>query len=152
MYTFLSFNINLLLSFHSSSLRTFTPVYFISFTALVTLSSLALFFLILSRISISSITIFNTCVTLISNYFFFISICSLLTLFTPTFQSGHLLRPSVFLIFLSGTCFKIKLNLDRYKAYLACCLFNFWLFMKYSRFLWSDHISNFLFASSRKCL
>ena len=113
MYTFSFFNINPLCSLHFLSLKTFTPAHFISSTALMILSSFALLFLILSRMSISSITIVDTCTTLASNYSFFTSICSSLSLFTPTSQSGLLLRPSVFPILLSVTCFKTKSNLDK---------------------------------------
>jgi len=42
---------------------------------------------------------------------------------------------NTFPILLPRTCFSIKLNLDRYKVYLACLLFNFYIFIKYLRFL-----------------
>ena len=63
---------------------------------------------------------------------------------TFIFQSSYLLSPSIFLIFVSGTYSKIKSNLDKYSAYLACLLFNFFTFMKYSKFLWSVQILNLL--------
>ena len=52
-----------------------------------------------------------------------------------TFQSNLLLSLSTFPIFVPGTYFKVKLNLNRYKAQQACLQFNFYTFMKYSKFL-----------------
>ena len=43
----------------------------------------------------------------------------LLSFSTPTFKSGLLLKLSAFLILTPSTCFKVKLNLDKYKAHLA---------------------------------
>ena len=152
MYTFPSFSISPSCSHHSSSLKTFPPARFISSTAFTTSSSFASFFHILLRMSTPSMITSDTCVALVSNHFFFTNICSSLSFSTPISQSNFLLNPSAFSILLLDTCFRIKSNLDKYSAYLACRLFNFWLLIKYSRFLWSNQISNFPFASSRKCL
>ena len=91
-------------------------------------------------------------ITLTSSHYFFTNTLSLLSLSIPIYQSGHLLRLSALSILLSNTCFSIKSNLDRYNAYFACLWFNFWLLMKYSRFLWSLQISNFICVPSSRCL
>ena len=129
-------------SLHSSSLSIFTPAHFISSTAFTTLSSFTLDFLTFSSRSTSSIMISTASVFLTSNYSGFTNISSSLFFSTPISQSGLLLKLSAFPILLSGTCFSIKSNLDRYKAHLAYFLFNFCIFMKYLRFLWSVQISN----------
>ena len=140
------------MSLHSLSLRTFTPAHFISSTALTTLSSLTLDCLIFSNRSTPSTITSTFSVLLFSNYSFFTNISFLLSLFTSASQSGLLLRLFVFPIFIPGMCFNVKSNLDRYNTHLACHLFNFCTFIKYSRFLWSVQISNFTIVSSRKCL
>ena len=152
MYTFPSLYIMPFTSLHSSSLNIFTLARFISSTAFTTSSSFASDFLTSSSRSTPSTIISTTSVLLTFSYSGFINVSSSLSLSTLTSQSGLLLRLSVFPILLPGTCFNVKSNLDRYKAYLACLLFNFCTFMKYSRFLWSVQISNFIVAPSKKCL
>ena len=134
-YTFPSLYIILSMSFYSLSLRTFTPAHFISSTALTTLLFFTLDCFIFSNRSTSSTITSTFSVLLFSNYFFFTNVSSLLSLSTPTFQSGLLLRLSIFSIFVLGMCFNTKSNLDRYSVHLACHLFNFCAFIKYSRFL-----------------
>ena len=134
-YTFLSLYIMPSTSLHSSSLSIFTPTHFISSTTLTTSSSFTFDFLTFSSKSTPSIITSTLSVLLASNHLGFTNVSSSLSLSTPTFQSGLLLKLSTFPILLPGTCFSIKLNLDRYNAYLACLLFNFCTFMKYSRFL-----------------
>jgi len=63
----------------------------------------------------------TTLVLLTSNYSGFTNISFLLSFSTLTSQSGLLLKLSAFSILLPGTCFNVKLNLDRYKTHLACC-------------------------------
>ena len=122
-------------SLYSSSLNIFTPAHFISSTAFTTLLSFTFDFLISSSRSTPSTIISTVSILFVSNYSGFTSISSLLFFSTPISQSGLLLRLSAFPILLSGTCFSVKSNLDRYKAYFACLLFNFCAFIKYSRFL-----------------
>ena len=122
-------------SLHFSSLNIFTPTCFISLTAFITSSSFTFDCLTFSSRSIPFTMIFTFSVLLTINYLDFTSILFLLSLSTPIFQSSLLLKLSIFLILLSGTYFSIKLNLNKYRAYLACLLFNFCAFMKYSRFL-----------------
>ena len=151
-YTFLSLNISPSSSLHSLSLNIFTPTCFISSTTFITLSSLAsdsLIFLIRSTPLITTSVVY---IALTSNYSFFTNTLSSLSLSTPICQSGHLLRLLALPILLPGTCFNIKSNLDRYKTHCACLLFNFWLLMKYSRFLWLLQISNLVHVPSSKCL
>ena len=142
----------LLISFHSSSLSIFTPAYFISSTALTTSSSFTLDYLTFSSKSTPSMITSTPSVLLTSNHSSLTNVSSSLSLFTPTSQSGLLLKLSTFPILLPRTCLSIKSNLDRYRAHLACLLFNFCAFMKYSRFLWSVQISNFVVIPSRKYL
>jgi len=135
MYTFLSLSIRPFSSLYSLSLNIFTSVCFISSTVFIT----SLFFasdpLIFSNRSTSSIITSATCVALIFSYFFFNNVLSLLFLLTPFCQSGRLLRLLAFSILDPGTCLSMKSNLNRYKAHHACLQFNFWLLMKYSKFL-----------------
>ena len=122
-------------SLYSLSLSIFTPTHFISFTALTTLSSFTFDFLTFSNKS-TPFTITSTLsILLTSNHSGFTNISSSLSLSTLTSQSGLLLKLSIFPILLPRTCFNIKLNLDRYNAYLVCLLFNFCAFIKYLRFL-----------------
>ena len=102
--------------------------------------------------STSSIITSPICIALTSIHSFFTNTLSLLSLSVPTCQSGLWLKPCAFPMLLPGTCFRVKLNLDRYNAHLACRQFNFWLLMKYSRFLWLLHISKLFCAPSNKCL
>ena len=89
---------------------------------------------------------------LTSNYSFFMSTLSSLSLSTPICQSSHLLRLSAHPILFPSICFRWKSNLNRYKAHCACLLFDFWLLMKYLRFLWSLQILNLPCVPSSKCL
>ena len=136
-YTFLSFNIKLFSSHYSLSLNILTFACFISSTALTTLSSFTSDFLIFSNKFTSLNTTSTTCTVLTSNYSFFTSTLSLLSLSTLIYQSRCLLRLLVLSILLPGTCLSIKSNLNKYNIYLVCLWFNFWLLMKYSRFSWS---------------
>ena len=87
-YTFPSLNITLSSSYYSSSLSTFTPTCFISSTAFTTLSSFASdLFIFYIRFTPSIITS-STCIALTSIHSFFIHTLSLLSLSTPTCQSG----------------------------------------------------------------
>ena len=148
-YTFLFLYIIPFTSLHSSSLDIFTPAHFISSTALITLSSFTFDLLtFFSRSTLS--TIISTSIFLTSNHSSLTNVSFSLFLFMPTSQSSLLLRLSAFPILLLRTCFNVKLNLDRYKAYLACLQFNFCIFIKYSRFLWSIQISNLIIVFSRK--
>ena len=149
-YTFLSFNTRLSSTCHSSSLNTFTSVFFISSTTLITLSSFSLAFFIFSTISTSGPS--TTTSTSSQIHSFFISFLFSLFFSIPTFQSGLLLNSSAFSIFAPSTCFKTKSNLDKYNIQQACFLFNFCAFMKYSKFLWSVQTSNLDFVLSNKCL
>ena len=134
-YTFLSLSIRPFSSLYSLSLNIFTPAHFIFSTTFITLSSFTSNFLISSSRSSSLIITSITYIALTSNHSFFTSTLFSLSLSMPICQSGHLLRLSAYPILLSGTCFRWKLNLNRYRAHHACLLFNFWLLMKYSRFL-----------------
>ena len=152
IYTFPSLYITPSTSLYSSSLNIFISACFISLTAFITSSSFTLnCFTFSSRFTSSMITSTSS-VLYTSSYSSLINISFLLSLSTPTSQSSLLLRLSTFPILLSGTCLSTKSNLDRYRAYLACFLFNFCAFIKYSRFLWSVQILNFVVVSSRKCL
>ena len=128
------------------------PACFIFSTAFITSSFLTSYFLTLSSKFTLFIMTSTTLILFTSNHFFFTSVCSLLSFFTPTSQSGLLLNPFALPILLPEICFNTKSNLDRYRAHRICLWFNFWLLMKYSRFLWSVHTSNLLLAPSRKCL
>ena len=94
-------------------------------------------FLILS-FRFPSFTIISTLLI----YSGFTNFWSSLSLSTPFCQSGLLLGLSTFPMLFPGTCFNPKLNYDRYRAHFACLQFNFWLVIKYWRFLWSVQISN----------
>ena len=134
-YTFPSLYIILSSSLYSSSLSTFTSTHFISSTVFTTLSSFTLDCQTFSsKSTLSTITsIFSILLT--SNHSVFTNVLFLLSLFTPTFQSGLLLKLFAFPILLPRTYFSLKSNLDRYNAYLACLWFSFCTFTKYSRFL-----------------
>jgi len=151
-YTFSFLYIMLSTSFHSLSLSIFTPAHFISPTTLTTSLSFTFDFLTFSSRFISSTITSTFSIFLTFSYSDFTNISSLLSLFTPTSQSSLLLKLSTFPILLLGTYFSIKSNLNRYNAYLACLLFNFCAFIKYSRFLWSVQISNLVVVPSRKYL
>jgi len=149
-YTFLSLYITLSISLYSSSLHIFTPVCFISSTAFTTLLSFTLDCLTFSSRSTPLTIIFITFVLFIISYSGLTNVSSLLFFSTPISKSGLLL--STFPILLLGICLSIKSNLDRYRVYLACLLFNFCAFIKYLRFLWSIQILNLIVVPSRKCL
>ena len=117
---------------YSSSFNVFIPAFFISSTAFTTFSSPSCTLLILFFKFSSSIIVFA-----FLTHSGFINFWSLLSFFTPSYQSGLLLNPSAFSMLFPGTCFNVKLNCDRYRAYLTCLWFNFWLIIKYWRFLWS---------------
>ena len=138
-------------SHHSLSLSIFIPACFISSTVFTTSLFFTLDCLAFSSRSTSSMIISTSLVFCTSSYSSLTNVSSSLSLSTPTSQSGLLLRLSAFLILLPRTCLSVKSNLDRYRAHLACLLFNFCTFMKYSRFLWSVQISNFVVVPSRKC-
>ena len=123
-------------SLHSLSLSIFTPVHFISSTALTTSLFLTLDCLTLSKKSTPSMINSTFSVLLSLNYSGFTNnVLFSLSLSTSTFQSGLLLKLFAFPILLPRTCFCIKSNINRYRAHLACLLFNFCAFIKYSRFL-----------------
>ena len=153
-YTFSFFNTKSSSIYYSSFLNTLTLVFFIFSTTFTTSLSFASNFLIFSIISFSVFLINNYLfsITLISNYSSFNIIWFLLLLFTLSTQSTLLLRLSAYPILLPAIYFKAKSNLDKYKAYLVCLWFNFWAFIKYSKFLWLVHISKQLLAPSKKCL
>ena len=113
-----------------SSLNIFIPTFFSSSTTLITLLSPFCVFLILSLRLLSS-----TNVSVLFIYSGFINIWFLLFFSASSCQSGLLLNLSIFFILFSRICFKVKLNHDRYNVYLACLWFNFWLVIKYYRFL-----------------
>ena len=144
-YTFPSLYMIPSTSHYSLSLSIFTPACFISSTSFTTLLSFTLNCLTFSSRSTPS-------VLYTSSHSSLTNVSSLLSLSTPISQSGLLLRLSAFSILLSRTCLSIKSNLDRYRAHLACLLFNFCIFMKYSRFLWSVQILNFVVVLSREYL
>ena len=148
-YTFLSLYITLLISLHSSSLHIFTPI---SSTAFTTLLSFTLDCLTFSSRSTPLTMIFITSVLFIISYSGLTNVSSLLFFSTPISKSGLLLKLSTFPILLLGICLSIKSNLDRYRVYLACLLFNFCTFIKYLRFLWFIQILNLVVVPSRKCL
>jgi len=139
-------------SLYSLFLNIFTPALFISSTVFITSSSFTFDFLTSSSRSTLSIIISTISVLLTSSYSGFTNILFSLSFSTLVSQSSLLLRLSTFPILLPSTCFNVKSNLDRYKAYRACLWFNFCAFIKYSRFLWSVHISNLTISPSRKCL
>ena len=139
-------------SHHSSSLSIFTSAHFISSTAFTTSLSFTLNCLTFSSRSTPSMITSALSVLCTSSHSGLTNVSSLLSFFTPTSQSGLLLRLSAFSILFPRICLSIKLNLDRYRAHLTCLLFNFCAFIKYSRFLWSVQILNFVVVPSRKCL
>ena len=144
MYIFSSFiTISSSISY-SSSFNVFIPVFFISSTAFTTFSFPSYALLILSFKFPFSII-----VSAPLTHSSFINFWSLLSFSTPSCQSGLLFNLSTFSMLFPGTCFDEKLNCDRYRAYLACLQFNFWLVIKYWRFLWSVQISNSSFALSK---
>ena len=111
------------------------PCLFISFIALTTSLFFTFDFLTFSNKSIPFTIISTLFIFLTFSHLDFANISSSLSLSTSTFQSSLLFKLSAFSILLSKTCFSIKLNLNRYNAYFACFLFNFCVFIKYSRFL-----------------
>ena len=129
---------------YSSSFNIFIPTFFNSSTAFTTLSSPFCVFLILSLRFPFSTIVFASLI-----YSGFINFWSSLFFSTPFCQSGLLLNSSAFSMLFSGMCFNVKLNHDRYRAYLAYLWFSFWLIIKCWRFLWSVHISNSSFAPSK---
>ena len=134
-YTFPSLYITPSTSLYFSSLNIFTPAFFISSTAFTTSSSFIFDFLTSSNRSTLSTIISTVSAFLTSSYSGFTNVSFSLSFSTSTSQSGLLLRLSAFPILLSETYFSVKLNLDRYRAHLACLLFNFYAFIKYVRFL-----------------
>ena len=149
-YILFFFSTNSLSICYSTPLTTFTPAFFIFFTTLITSLFLLLAFFIFSTISISSPPITTSCK--LCNQQSLINTWFLLFFSIPTFQSGHLLSLSTFPIFVPNIYFKVKSNLDRYNAHWACLQFNFYTFMKYSKFLWSVQTSNLYFTPSSKFL
>ena len=135
IYIFFSLYMMPSTSYHSLSLSIFTPAHFISSTAFTTSLFFTLNCLTFSSRSTPSMITFIPLVLYTSNHSGLTNVLSLLSLSTPTSQSGLLLKLLVFSILFSRICFSIKLNLDRYRVYLTCLLFNFCAFMKYSRFL-----------------
>jgi len=134
-YTFSSLYIMPSTSHHSLSLSIFTPACFISSTVFTTSLSFTLDCFTFSSRSTSFMITSTPSVLYTSSYSGLTNILSLLSLSTPTSKSGLLLRLSAFLILLPGTCFSVKSNLDRYRVHLTCLLFNFYVFIKYSRSL-----------------
>ena len=152
IYTFPSLYITPSTSLYSSSLNIFISACFISLTAFITSSSFTLnCFTFSSRFTSSMITSTSSVLHTFS-YSGLTKVSFLLSLSTLTSQSSLLLRLSAFSILLPGIYLSIKSNLDRYRAHLACLLFNFCAFIKYSRFLQSVQILNFIVVPSRKCL
>ena len=148
-YTFFSFNTKSSSICYSSPLNIFTSAFFISSTTLTTSLSLLVAFLIFFTISTSGPSITTLC-KLYSQQFL-INIWSSMSFYTPTFQSGLLLSPSTFPIFVPETCFKMKLDLNKYYTQQACLWFNFCIFIKYSKFLQSIQTSNLYLVPSNKC-
>jgi len=135
--TYIFFSLYMILStFHYSlSFSIFIPAHSISSTTFTTSLSFTLNCLTFSSRSTPSMITSIPLVLYTSSYSGLTNISSLLFLFTPISQSGLLLKLLAFSILLSRICFSIKLNLDRYRAHLACLLFNFCAFIKYLRFL-----------------
>ena len=122
-------------SFHFLSLNIFTLTHFISLTTFTILLSFTFDYFTFSNKSTSSIIISIFSILLTSSYSSFTNILFSLFLSIFTSQSGLLLRLSVFLILLPRIYFNIKSNLDRYNTHFTCLQFNFYAFIKYSRFL-----------------
>ena len=104
IYTFLFLYIMPFTFFYSSSLSIFTPVHFISSTALTILLSFTFDFFTFSNKSTLSTITSTLFVFLTSSYSDFTNILSLLFFSTPTSQSGLLLKLSAFPILLPRTC------------------------------------------------
>ena len=139
-------------SLHSLFLNIFTLAHFISLTVFITSLSFTFNCFIFSSRSTPSMITSTLLVLHTSSHSSLTKISFLLSLSTPISQSSLLLRLSTFSILLPRTYLSAKSNLDRYRVYLTCLLFNFCAFIKYSRFLWSVQISNFIVVPSRKCL
>ena len=110
-------------------------IYHLFSTTLTTSLSFLLAIFIFAIISTSGPSI--TTSAKLQIYFSLINFWFSLSSSTPIFQPGLLSSPFTFPIFVSGTCFKVKLNLYRYNVQWACLLFNFCAFIKYFKFLWS---------------
>jgi len=135
IYIFFSLYMILSTFHYSLSFSIFIPAHSISSTTFTTSLSFTLNCLTFSSRSTPSMITSIPLVLYTSSYSGLTNISSLLFLFTPISQSGLLLKLLAFSILLSRICFSIKLNLDRYRAHLACLLFNFCAFIKYLRFL-----------------
>jgi len=85
-------------------------------------------------------------------YSFFINFWFSLPFSILIFQSGFLLKLSISPIFVPSTYFKMKSNLNKYNIYLVCLQFNFYTFIKYSKFLWFIQTLNLNFVPSNKYL
>ena len=120
---------------YSSSLSIFTPVYFISSTALTTLLFFTSNCLTFSSKFTPSMITSTPSILFTSNYSSLTSVSFSLSLSTPISQSGLLFKLFAFPILLPRTCLSVKSNLNRYRAYFACFLFNFCIFIKYLKFL-----------------
>ena len=121
---------------HSFSFRDFTFAFFSSSTAFTTFTSFSCVFWILFLRSPSLTKTFSILLVFSLSYSGFTNTWFLLLFSTPTSQSGCLLSLSAFPILFPIMCFNTKLNLDRYNIHQACLQFNFWLLIKYCRFLW----------------
>ena len=150
-YIFPFFSTNSPFIHHSFPCIAFIFAFFISSTILTTSSSFFLaffkFFYIISTLGPSITTSSN-----LYSQLSFIIIWLSLSFSISTFQSSLLLSLSAFSILVPGTYFKVKSNLDKYKAHHVYLWFNFCTFMKYSKFLWSVQISNLDCAPSSKCV
>ena len=151
-YTFLSLYITPSTSLYSLFLNIFISACFISSTAFITSSSFTLNCFTFSSRSTSFMITFTSSVLYTFSHSSLTKVSFLLSFSTPTSQSGLLLRLSTFSILLSRIYLSAKSNLDRYRVYFACLLFNFCAFIKYSRFLWSVQTLNFVVVPSRKYL
>ena len=130
MYILPSFITILSSIFHSLSFNIFIPALFNFSTAFTIFSFSSYAFLILSFRFSSSIIVSTPLI-----YSGFINFWSLLSFSTLSYQSSLLLNLSIFPILFPGICFSTKLNCNRYRAHLTCLRFNFWLVIKYWRFL-----------------
>ena len=121
--------------FNSSFLNIFTLAYFIPSTTLIISLSFTFDYLTFSsRLTSFTITsIFSVLLT--CSYSGFTNVLFSLSLSTSISQSSLLLRLFTFPILFPRTFFSIKSNLDIFRAHLACYLFNFCAFIKYSSFL-----------------
>ena len=113
-----------------SSWRLFIPILFSSSTTFTTFLFPSYAFLILSLRFPSSTSISTSLI-----HSSLINILSLLSFSTPFCQSALWLSPLALSMLFLGMCFKVKLKHDKYKVYQTCLWFNFWLIMKYWRFL-----------------